>query len=68
MNTITERALLKRINRQLAWQRKKLHKKRHGGYFITGHRVIAFVASRHASLEELGRQLRALGAWEEVAQ
>ena len=76
---VTERALVMRINRQLAKDRERLGKNRSGsrGEFDFGtYYVIRFgyggsepstnIIQTHVDLEDLGRELNVLAQWEEV--
>jgi hypothetical protein len=70
--TVTERALIQRINRKLAKDGEKLRTTR--GHFepsLGRHYVIDlnrnFVVRKQFDLEELGRQLNVLQPWEDLA-
>jgi hypothetical protein len=81
MNTITERALIRRINRKLAHDGQRLRKTRPAGYGLPGglptyptelgefHIVdnwTSALVSGHENPEELGRELGVLRAYEKL--
>jgi hypothetical protein len=68
---VTERALIQRINRKLVHKGETLHIARGerwysdlGYYYITSNNNLV---AGHIKLDELGRELRVLKAYEEVA-
>jgi hypothetical protein len=73
VRVVTERALIKRINRRLARDGEKVRKNsnpRHlmdlGWYYVVDVWNNWFVAS-HVNLEQLGREVGALAEWEALS-